>query len=416
MDIHLDLLGGLAGDMFVAALLDAHPHHFESVERAVRQFSAASNELSCALLEHRDGTFQGRRFAVRLPVETVSSAMLVERDRQHSHATWQSIAGRIRHSQLTSGAKQHALAIFQLLADAESHVHGVAPDEVTFHEVGAWDSIADTVAAAVLIDCLRVVNWTSSALPIGGGRVRTAHGIMPLPAPATARLMIGMQTLDDGIAGERVTPTGAAILRYLCPPGETPVAAQPTMRTLMATGVGFGLKSMPGISTCVRALCFSDAGQPSIMLPRRLSVLEFEVDDQTGEELALGLDRLRVHPGVLDVTQSAVFGKKGRMMAYVRVLAKPSLVEDVVQHCFHETTTIGLRCHLVDGVGLKRKIEHELIESRALRVKVVERPDGRTAKTEADDVSTLSGHFARARMRARAESQALCADSVAPDA
>jgi uncharacterized protein (DUF111 family) len=229
---------------------------------------------------------------------------------------------------------------------------------------------------------------------------------MPVPAPATVQLLMGMPTIDDGIAGERVTPTGAAILRYLCPPSSRSEVVSPKVRTMVRTGTGFGSKKLPGISNHVRVLCFEDSsvergGQ------RDIHVLEFEVDDQSGEDLAMGLERLRLHPGTLDVTQSPVFGKKGRMMMHVRVLARSRQYEAVIEACFRETTTIGLRHRVVEGIGLTRTIEHVEIDGKSLRVKIAERPGGRTAKAEADDVLVHEDHQVRALLRTKAEQSAL---------
>jgi uncharacterized protein (DUF111 family) len=138
----------------------------------------------------------------------------------------------------------HAVQIFTLLAEAEAWVHGIEVERVAFHEVGAWDSIADIVGAAALIAALGATRWSSSPVPLGSGRVTTAHGVLPVPAPATARLLTGMTTVDDGVAGERVTPTGAAILRYLCPPAEN-AAASLAARKLIACGTGFGSRAAP---------------------------------------------------------------------------------------------------------------------------------------------------------------------------
>jgi uncharacterized protein (DUF111 family) len=147
---------------------------------------------------------------------------------------------------------------------------------------------------------------------------------------------------------------------------------------------------------------------------RLLDVVEFEVDDQSGEELAAAIDRLRGHDGVLDVTQTAVFGKKGRMMVHVRVLARQGLHAAVIDACFRETTTIGLRFHTVQAIGLPRHATETVVDGRRLRVKVVERPGGRTAKTECDDVLTHANHARRSALRARAE-RAVLGGSGAPD-
>jgi uncharacterized protein (DUF111 family) len=183
-------------------------------------------------------------------------------------------------------------------------------------------------------------------------------------------------------------------------------SAAASVRTLIASGTGFGSRVLPGLSNHVRVLCF-EPGDSAAGGHREIHVLEFEVDDQSGEDLATGLDRLRAHQGVLDVTQTPVFGKKSRMMVHVRVLARQGHLDAVVDACFRETTTIGLRHHAVRGIGLKRKLEEVSVDGRRLRVKVVDRPGGPTAKTESDDVLSQQDHARRASLRARAESAAL---------
>jgi uncharacterized protein (DUF111 family) len=183
------------------------------------------------------------------------------------------------------------------------------------------------------------------------------------------------------------------------------------VRTLTRSGAGFGSRRLAGISNHVRVLCF----EPSSVErggQRDIHVLEFEVDDQSGEDLAMGLERLRTHPGALDVTQAPVFGKKGRMMTHVRVLARSKQFEEVIQACFRETTTIGLRHSIVEGIGLTRTIEQVEVDGHPLRVKVVERPGGRTAKTESDDLLAHEDHHVRASLRTRAEQKALALVSV----
>jgi uncharacterized protein (TIGR00299 family) protein len=315
------------------------------------------------------------------------------------------IRKRLRESALAAPVREHALGIFSLLAEAEGYVHGVDPSEVSFHEVGAVDSVADIVGAATLIDAVNAAAWTASAAPLGSGRVRTAHGLLPVPAPATIQLLLGMETLDDGIAGERVTPTGAAILRYLCGPESSRHGAS-SLRTLVGSGTGFGTRVLRGISNHMRVLCFEESRTP-VAEQREISVLEFEIDDQSGEDLAAGLDRLRAHPGVLDATQSCVYGKKGRMMTHLQVLARQAHTQAVIDACFRETTTIGLRCRTVKAIGLDRTIEQVEVDGQRVRVKIVDRPGGRTAKAESDDVLRQANHDARAALRKRAEHAAL---------
>ena len=404
LEIDLDPIGGVAGDMFVAAMLDAFPEH----EAAVRAAATAAAPVRCRLVGHQDTSLRGRRFEVRLAEDDGGR-------HAHHHTAWRDIRRHLQAVDLPTGVVRHAVAIFALLAEAEGRVHGVPADAVTFHEVGAADSIADIVAAAWLIDAVPVTAWRLGPVPLGSGRITTAHGIMPVPAPATALLLEGLVTVDDGIAGERVTPTGAAILRHLASQGQAARGG----RVLKRSGLGFGTRFLPGISNCLRVLAFEpepaarsgDAAEPS--RHRELAVVRFEVDDQSAEDLALGLDHLRALPGVHDVLQMPAFGKKGRMMTHVQVLAAPAALDAVIAACFVETTTIGLRHEVVQGIALPRE-EHEVeVDGRRLRLKTVRRPGGPTAKAEADDVAAVAGHAARFRLRRAAADLALRGDATA---
>ncbi len=405
MEIHLDLVGGLAGDMFVAALLDAFPRHESAVKTAIEASSESS--VVCTLAPFKDAVLTGRQFRVSAAHPSTGTPFAAALH-AHSHTSWNHIRRRLESAPLSPAVREHAVEIFRLLAEAEAGVHGVEVEQVAFHEVGAWDSMADIVGAATLIEALGVSHWTSSPVPLGSGRVMTQHGIMPVPAPATARLLRGMTTVDDGVGGERITPTGAAILRHVCPPHESG-AAQWRPRKLIASGTGFGTHRLAGLSNHVRVLCYEPEVHPAaVAVPnRRIEVLEFEIDDQSAEDLAAGLDRLRAHAGVLDVTQAAVFGKKGRMMIHVQVLARAAQVDAVIEACFRETTTLGLRQRAVQGIGLERNMREVDIEGQRMRVKIAKRPGGCTAKTESDDVLAHADHARRAALRRRAESEAL---------
>lgn len=407
MEVHLDLVGGLAGDMFIAALLDAFPQHEATVQRAI-QIVSTEIPVSCTLIAFKDEVLQGRQFRVSSTMREGARIPFVpmahEHAHEHAHISWSDIRRRLGNAALPAAVVARAMQIFNLLAEAEAWVHGVEVESVAFHEVGAWDSIADIVGAAALIEALGVTRWTASPVPLGSGRVTTAHGVLPVPAPATARLLMGMTTVDDGVAGERVTPTGAAILRHLCPPAATAGSPLPP-RKLVACGTGFGSRKLPRLSNHVRVLCFEPAAATPAQ--RRIEVLEFEIDDQSPEDLAAGLDRLRTHPGVLDVTQAPVFGKKGRIMIHVQVLARAAQVEAVIEACFRETTTLGLRQRSVHGIGLTRHMQEVDVDGQRLRVKVADRPGGPTAKTESDDVLSHASHAQRAALRRRAEGEAL---------
>ncbi len=416
MHIQLDAVGGVAGDMFAAAVLDAFPQFAADVLAAV----SAAAPVSCQVVAHNDGVLQGQRFRVQLrgsPAKPTADGHAHVGEHAHGgaghpHRHWSQIKAELLRTDLDVNVRDNAVAIFAHLAAAEAEVHGIPIDDVAFHEVGAWDSIADIVAAAFLIAKLGAATWGVGPLPLGSGRVRTAHGLLPVPAPATALLLRGMATIDDGIGGERITPTGAAILRHLCGAGST-MPTQPRM--LGRSGIGFGTRNLPGISNCLRVLVFDEAAAAPCPTAahRELAVIEFEVDDQSAEDLAMGLDRLREHPDVFDVVQMPVFGKKGRMMTHVRALARAEACAEAVAACFRETTTIGLRFHVVSGAALPRSSVTVDVRGRPVRVKTVERPGGRTAKAEADDALAHETHAARAALRREAERLALKSDGEA---
>jgi pyridinium-3,5-bisthiocarboxylic acid mononucleotide nickel chelatase len=433
LDIHLDPLGGLSGDMFVAALLDAFPEYWPHVQSTIASLKLGE-EGECKLAPHRDHSFAGRRFLVgsdrtRSNLPGGRQGTDGHGDPPHSHEgsghhepphahenrrghkAWADIRAELDRSGLNADVKKHALAIFNLLAEAEAKVHGVEVESVTFHEVGAVDSIVDIVAAAQLISLIRADRWTSAPLPIGSGRINSAHGVLPIPAPAAALLLQALPVIEDGVPGERVTPTGAALAAYLIDPR---ARSDSRILRMSRSGIGFGGRTLLGVSNCLRALAFDDAAPLARSTVvgsidrRQLAVITFEVDDQSPEDLAVGLDHIRGLHEVFDVTQTSVVGKKGRMAAHVQILVSPRELDSVIVACFEETTTIGLRHQLTEGAILRRRIETIEIEGENLQVKIVERPGGmQSGKAEAADVASHRGHLNRARLRGEAVALAL---------
>lgn len=393
--IHLDAVGGVAGDMFVAAMIDAWPEHHGYLIELLRHVDIAG--VASEVIDHDDGTLVGRRFVVeRCQSDTGPAAGADAGAGTHGHESFRNIRAMLMASSLPPTVRERAVDIFTLLAVAEGRVHGREPDDVVFHEVGAWDSIIDIVAAAGMIDLFTSATWSVGPLPMGSGVVETAHGILPVPAPATVILLEGLPVVHDAVPGERVTPTGAAIVRNLRPSVNPP--SNPMM--IDRCGHGFGTKKLPGMSNILRVLSYESAELP---LTDRVGVVRFEVDDQTPEDLAVGLDRLRERSDVLDVTQSSVTGKKGRMASHIQVLARPEAVEAVIEACFRETATIGVRFGTESRVVLQRRLEVVSVGEEGTRVKTSERPGGPTSKAEMDDVALAGDRDARAGRRSKAE-------------
>lgn len=424
MHLHLDPVGGVAGDMFVAALLDLAPQLATGAIAAAR---AAGLDAAVAV-EHTpfdDGVLSGSRFVVTLPGGAKDHTHLAAplhahapphahdhdsahdgHDHKHSapgsathghaHLHWPELRARLQAMPLTPVVRARAVAIFACLAEAEARVHGKPLEDVVFHEVGALDSVADIVAAAWLLDALDIRSCSIGPLPLGSGRVRTAHGLLPVPAPATALLLEGLPCFDDGRGGERITPTGAAILHHLAPSAGLGMSP----RILKASGHGFGTRRFEGLPNVLRVLEFTDIAATEGMGIDQVTALRFDVDDQTPEDLAVGLERLRGEPGVIDVVQGAIIGKHGRQAAAIRVLATPAASEAVAAACFRETTTLGIRVERAERRVLPREAGKS---SDGVRVKWARRPGAVTVKVEMADLAQVGGHAAREALRREVE-------------
>ncbi len=409
--IHLDLVGGLSGDMFVAALVDALPALAAPVLAELAAVRSAGEEAP-AFVESSNGGLRARRFGlVPVPAEVAFRAspctigVIGGSAREHSGTAYAVLRRRLTEAPLSAPTREHALALLALLADAEAQVHGIPVDDVHFHELGDWDSLLDVVAAGCIAAALSGARWTATSLPLGGGTVRTAHGLLPLPAPATSLILTGYPWHDDGIGGERVTPTGAAILRQLVPAARC--GGRSEAGRLLRAGCGAGTRTLPEVPNIVRALVLERAPVAETDADV-VAVLEFDVDDMTGEEIAVAADRLRMETGVVDVSVGTRHGKKGRPLAEFRLLARPDATDAIAQACFTETSTLGLRWREERRRVLHRTEAAAVVDGAAVQVKVAQRPGGkRTAKAAHDDVVATRGLGARRRRRATAVKRVL---------
>ena len=360
--VHLDAVGGVAGDMFVAAMLDAAP----SLRQRVFADLAAVMPDHCGRPELLEGTSSGLsvlRFGLAGgPAAVGTSDHHQDHDHDHDHhhhrdhyneqetvpsdSSFPALAQRISAAPLGDGSADEAIAILRVLAEAESRVHRQPLDEVRFHEIADWDSLMDVVAAGSIIAGLANATWSVSDLPRGSGLVRTRHGLLPIPAPATAEILKGFTWRDDGIAGERVTPTGAAILAHLV--GTR--AGSMGLARLSSVGTGAGKRALAGLPNILRALMF-DAETSA----EAVHVLSFDIDDMTGEEIGLALERLRAAPGLIDVTVGSRMGKKGRPVNDFRLLVRPEAVElgaeAVFSRDFHHRLALAPRTTSLSRAG-----------------------------------------------------------------
>jgi uncharacterized protein (TIGR00299 family) protein len=410
--IHLDAVGGISGDMFVAAMLDAQP---ELRERVLTEAAAVlpAGTGTPALTEATSGAVRALRFGLTEAPATEPPHAHTPHDPTHRHdnahhqdahgddaGSFADMCARIRAAPLTRAAADHAVAILTILAQAEAAIHRVPVSKVHFHELADWDSLLDVTAAGSIAAALEGARWTVSPLPRGGGLVRTRHGLLPVPAPATASILTGFAWRDDDIAGERVTPTGAAILRHLAAESRPDAA----LGRLQAVGTGAGTRTLPGMPNILRALVFETATSPG---QDRITVLSFEIDDMSGEEIAIAADRLRQLTGVLDLSIGQRSGKKGRPMHAFHLLVRPDRTETVAERCFLETSTIGLRIHEERRVILPRELQRSQHGDVEVGIKTVRRPGAQpTAKAESDDLAGES-LAARRRLKQHAEQAAL---------
>lgn len=316
---YIDAFSGVSGDMLVGALADA------GADRQTITDSLASLNTGATV---RFETVKRRGIgATKFHVDGVEQ-------KAHRHLT--PILRMIDGASLPDAVKQNATAVFRRLGEAEASVHQVPIEKVHFHEVGAADSIADIVGACLGFNLLGIDEIVCSPVNVGSGTVQTEHGLLPVPAPATARLLEGRPVYVSGPPMELTTPTGAAVVTTLA-------ASFGTMPPLQicASGYGAGSRDFEGQANVLRIIVGKATGARE---STEIEVLEANIDDLSPQVLGFAMERL-MEQGALDVTLQPVEMKKGRPATSLRVLAKPEDKERLAGLIFAETSTLGLRIY-----------------------------------------------------------------------
>ncbi|MBN1460385.1 MAG: nickel pincer cofactor biosynthesis protein LarC [Armatimonadetes bacterium] len=329
MIAYLDCFSGISGDMLLGALVD--------VGLAIEDLRA---DLAKLPLEGYEVT------AKRVVKRSLSGTQVsVKTKHEHGHRGLSDILEIINGSKLPPEVTLRARRIFERLAEAEARVHGRSVEEVHFHEVGAVDAIVDIVGACCGLHRLGLEKVYASALPLGGGWVESAHGRLPVPAPATVELLHGVPSYGGPVEEELVTPTGAAIVTTIA----SEFGTMPAM-TVRAVGWGAGQKELAH-PNLLRVFLGDPTAQP---LEQQLSLIETNVDNMNPELFGHTMERL-LEAGALDVFYTPIVMKKSRPATLVSVLAEPSLVGMLSELLFRETTTLGVRVTEVSRRCLERE-------------------------------------------------------------
>jgi uncharacterized protein (TIGR00299 family) protein len=290
----------------------------------------------------------GARFSIEKTSRggVVASKFTVSAGDSH-HRHLDHILSMIDKAPVASRAKQNASHVFQRLGDVEARIHGVPIEKVHFHEVGAVDSIADIVGACVALDLLEVDEVHASAINVGSGSVKTAHGLLPVPAPATAALLTGKPIYSRGPDAELTTPTGAALASTLA----QSFGPLPAMK-IASIGHGAGSRDFKEQPNVLRVIIGERTAAPEATL---VSVIEANIDDSSPQVLGYALERL-MEAGALDATLTALQMKKNRPGSLLRVIARPEDQERLARIVLDETSTLGLRIHAAERRVEERRV------------------------------------------------------------
>ncbi len=385
---YLECFSGISGDMLLGALVDA------GVPFKLLADTASALNVGARLEMHKvsRGGLAAIKVDVLAPEQTKSTQETHPHehigDHTHEHHAHQAEPEHHRHEHaphrplsailaiieaapVADAVKQRSARAFQLLGEAEAAIHSIPVEKVHFHEVGAVDTIVDIVCAAAGCEALGVDRWMASPLNVGSGTVKCQHGTLPVPAPATLALLGDAPVYAAGPPMERVTPTGAAVLRML----DVSYGPLPAMR-VAAHGYGAGGRDTPGEPNLVRLLV--GEAQDEAAGAEAIAVIETVIDDATPQLLAY-VSELLLEAGAWDVYRAAVQMKKGRTGVQMTVLSSPDLMPALRDLLLRETTTIGLRWRLENKMALAREFAEVETTWGKVRIKIARWPTGEVA-------------------------------------
>jgi pyridinium-3,5-bisthiocarboxylic acid mononucleotide nickel chelatase len=372
-------ISGIAGDMALGALLDAGAD-LDAVTTTVRGLGVDGWSLGSERVERSS---------------LAATRALVDAPEQHHHRRWGDIRELLAAADLPDRVRDRASRIFEALAVAEAEVHGITPDEVHFHEVGALDAIVDIVGVCAALESLDVDTVHSAPVRVGVGSVKAAHGVLPNPAPAVVRLLEGIPTVGVDVELELTTPTGAAIIAALA----ESIGPMPTM-TIGATGFGAGNRDLPGRPNVTQVVLGEPAGSDERFV-EQLVELTSNLDDVTGELLAHTIESLLAQ-GALDAWATPMVMKKGRPAHTVHALCRPADKTAVLDTMFRLTGTLGVREQPVDRHTQPRHMVMVEIDGHSIAVKI----GPERAKAEFDDVVAAAEALGRSPRDLAAEAEA----------
>lgn len=375
--LYLDCGMGAAGDMLTAALLELFPHPEKMVE--------ALNALGVPGVRYQRELTQkcgitGTHMHVYVgDTEEGEHSRAHHEHHDHPHSSMEQLEHWIGHIQVSNGVKNNIRAVYNRIAQAESAVHGVSIQEIHFHEVGSLDALADVTAVCYLMEQLGNPTVYASPVHVGSGHVSCAHGILPVPTPATAEILKGIPIYGGQILGELCTPTGAALLKqFVAEFGNMPVM------TPQAVGYGMGKKDF-AMANCVRAVLGSDSreGTDSIV------ELRCNLDDMTAEDIGFAMEQL-LRAGAPEVFTTPIGMKKNRPGTMLTVLCRADQREEMVRLLLRHTSTLGVRESVCRRFTLTRREETVDTPYGKVRCKISEGYGVCRRKPEYDDLSAIA--------------------------